>query len=86
MPAALHDIYRLLFCKYDITTSIHSLTLSTHLFDHNRYNLLYVYCHELAPSTISLTGDRAQGDDSKQYAYSTKTVLITIFTGDIQTR
>ena len=83
MPAELHDIYRLLFCKYDITTSIHSLTLSTHLFDHNRYNRynsLFVYCRELAPGTVSLTGDRAQGDDSKQYAYSTKTVLITIFT------
>ena len=24
-----------------------------------------VYCRELAPSTVSLTGDRAQGDDSK---------------------
>ena len=29
-----------------------------------------VYCRELAPSTVSLTGDRAQGDDSKQCAYS----------------
>ena len=83
MPAALHDIYRLLFCKYDITTSIHSLTLSTHLFDHNSYNTLFVYCRELAPCIVSLTGDRAQGDDSKQYTYSTKTVLITIFTRDI---
>ena len=24
-----------------------------------------VYCRELAPGTVSLTGDRAQGDDSK---------------------
>ena len=29
------------------------------------YNPFLVYCRELAPSTISLTGDRAQGDDSK---------------------
>ena len=29
------------------------------------YNPFLVYCHELAPSTVSLTGDRAQGDDSK---------------------
>ena len=29
------------------------------------YNLFLVYCRELAPSTVSLTGDRAQGDDSK---------------------
>ena len=27
--------------------------------------LCYVYCRELAPVTVSLTGDRAQGDDSK---------------------
>ena len=25
----------------------------------------YVYCYELAPNTV--TGDRAQGDDSKQF-------------------
>ena len=29
------------------------------------YNPFLVYCRELAPSTVSLTGDRAQGDDSK---------------------
>ena len=29
-----------------------------------------VYCRELAPSTVSLTGDRAQGDDSKHCANS----------------
>ena len=29
------------------------------------YYLFLVYCCELAPSTISLTGDWAQGDDSK---------------------
>ena len=27
---------------------------------------LTVYCRELAPGTVSLTGDRAKGDDSKQ--------------------
>ena len=30
-----------------------------------KYNPFLVYCDELAPSTVSLTGDRAQGDDSK---------------------
>ena len=30
-----------------------------------RYNPFLVYCRELAPGTVSLTGDRAQGDDSK---------------------
>ena len=29
------------------------------------YNAFNVNCRELAPSTVSLTGDRAQGDDSK---------------------
>ena len=31
----------------------------------SRYNPFLVYCRELAPSTVSLTGDRARGDDSK---------------------
>ena len=35
------------------------------------YNAFNVYRRELAPSTVSLTGDRAQGDDSKHWAYST---------------
>ena len=34
------------------------------------YNAFNVYCRELAPGTVSLTGDRAQGDDSKHCAYS----------------
>ena len=29
------------------------------------YNLFLVYCRELALGTVSLTYDRAQGDDSK---------------------
>ena len=35
-----------------------------------RYNAFNVYCRVLAPGTVSLTGDRAQGDDSKHWAYS----------------
>ena len=34
------------------------------------YNDFNVYCRNLAPGTVSLTGDRAQGDDSKYCAYS----------------
>ena len=34
------------------------------------FNAFNVYRRELAPSTVSLTGDRAQGDDSKHWAYS----------------
>ena len=33
-------------------------------------NAFNVYCRELAPGTVSLTGDRAQGDDGKHWAYS----------------
>ena len=33
------------------------------------YNAFNVYRRELAPGTVSLTGDRAQGDDSKHWAY-----------------
>ena len=33
-------------------------------------NAFNVYCRELAPGTVSLTGDRAQGDDSKHCANS----------------
>ena len=38
------------------------------LFGYNAFN---VYRRELAPGTVSLTGDRAQGDDIKHLAYST---------------
>ena len=33
------------------------------------YNTRFVYCRELAPGIISLTGGWARGDDSKQYGY-----------------
>ena len=33
------------------------------------YNAFNVYCRELAPGTVSLTGYRAQGDDGKHCAY-----------------
>ena len=34
------------------------------------YNAFNVYCRELAPGAVSLTGDRAQGDESKHCANS----------------
>ena len=34
------------------------------------YNAFNIYRRELAPGTVSLTGARAQGDDSKHWAYS----------------
>ena len=33
------------------------------------YNTRFVYCCELAPDIISLTGGWARSDDSKQYGY-----------------
>ena len=39
-----------------------------------------VYCRELAPGTVSLTGDRAQGDDSKHDShYSSSEVYTLVF-------
>ena len=35
------------------------------------YNPFHVYCRELALGTVSLTGDRAQGDDSKHDSHYT---------------
>ena len=34
-----------------------------------RYNTSSVYCRELAPGTVTLTGDWVRGDDSKQTTY-----------------
>ena len=42
------------------------------------YNAFNVYRRELAPGTVSLTGDRAQGDDSKHWAYSNGRVIKAI--------
>ena len=35
------------------------------------YNPFLVYCRELVLGTVSLTGDRAQGDDSKHDSHYT---------------
>ena len=42
------------------------------------YNAFNVYRRELAPGTVSLTGDRAQGDDSKHWANSTCIIQLTV--------
>ena len=43
------------------------------------YNPFLIYCRELAPSTVSLTGDRAQGDDSKHDSHYNDHVYICLF-------
>ena len=37
------------------------------------YNPFLLYCRQLAPGTVSLTGDRAQGDDSKHDSHYSPT-------------
>ena len=48
---------------FDLMITIH--------FHVTYYNPFLVYCRELAPGTVSLTGDRAQGDDSKHDSHYT---------------
>ena len=38
------------------------------------YNPFLIYCRELGPCTVSLTGDRAQGDDSQHDSHYTITI------------
>ena len=40
------------------------------------YKPFLVYCRELAPGTVSLTGGRAQGDDSKHDSHYSKSILV----------
>ena len=44
--------------------------------DYNDFNF---YCRGLAPGTVCLTGDRVQGDDSKQCAYRSEWSDISYF-------
>ena len=39
------------------------------------YNPFLVYCRELAPGTVSLTRDRAQGDNSKHDSHYRRGVI-----------
>ena len=49
------------------------------------YNSFLVYCRELAPGTVSLTGNRAQGDDSKHDSHYSCVVSIQYKYNTIQT-
>ena len=48
-----------------------------------RYYLFLVYCRELAPGTVSLTGDRAQGDDSKHDSHCKEIILQSSYNNKI---
>ena len=41
------------------------------VYTRGHYNTVLVYCRELASGTVSLTGDRAQGDDNKHDSHYT---------------
>ena len=63
-----------------------SVNIDNNRRDCSRYNPFLVYCRELAPGAVSLTGDRAQGDDSKHDLHYS--IHITMFTlsGIMQTQ
>ena len=54
---------KMVFQKKEHNNSLVSITYTS-----------FVYCHELAPGTISLPGDWVCGDDSKQTSYYNHTV------------
>ena len=53
------------FVVYDLIFFTTDLRIVNNYSTIRCYNPFLVYCRELAPGTVSLTGDRAQGDDSK---------------------
>ena len=58
----------------DITFCLQNLQAKVYARS-NGYNPFLVYCRELALGAVSLTGDRAQGDDSKHDSYYTRDVF-----------
>ena len=62
---------------------VHSVPLNFLNHKHNNstksyYNPFLVYCRELAPGIVSLTVDRAQGDDNKHDSHYTQSSTNTI--------
>ena len=57
-------------------TCFHPNAESVFKMKFRHYNAFNVYRRELAPGTVSLTGDRAQGDDSKHWAYSIRSLHV----------
>ena len=62
---------------------VHSVPLDFLNHKHNNstksyYNPFLVYCRELAPGIVSITVDRAQGDDNKHDSHYTQSSTNTI--------
>ena len=69
---------QLLKCNY--TPNLVANELPLILVRPFNYNPFLVYCRELAPGTVSLTGDRAQGDDNKHDShYTLKLCSVRLF-------
>ena len=55
----------------------YTVSLKIHVYENcckqknMNYNPFLVYCRDLVPGTVSLTGDRAQGDDNKHDSHYT---------------
>ena len=63
MHSLLHDIPRFLEELFLIFNQM----LSIRAFGKRAIHRLFAYCRELAPGTVSLTGDRAQGYSTRRY-------------------
>ena len=48
--------------------------------ENGKYNPFLVNCRKLAHGTVSLTGDRAQGDDSKHDSHYKRVIVGTLNT------
>ena len=55
----------------DLILGVQVVSICSYIEPTTAYNPFLVYCRELAPGTVSLTGDRAQGDDSKYDSHYT---------------
>ena len=59
-------VYKLMF----YLVIVNEIFRHCHFWLARHYIAFNVYRRDLAPGTVSLTGDRAQGDNSKHWAYS----------------
>ena len=62
----INSVHHFSFANFSFVDYFYYLCFVLKCFlDCSLYNSFLVYCRELAPGTVSLTGDRAHGDDSK---------------------
>ena len=66
-----------------VSNSVTQFAINVHTFLVCWYNAFNVNRRELGPGTVSLTGDRAQGNDSKHWAYSNYIAETQILNGRV---